>query len=54
MAQVVKTFNKEKGLPYWYVEFDGDRYGPFSTSEEAHDFLDNDENDNSNKLMAKS
>lgn len=34
--KVTKEFNREKGLPFWYLEFDGERYGPFSTREEAH------------------
>lgn len=53
MARVVKTFDPEKGLPFWYVEFDGDKYGPFSTSEEAHAYLDNDEDNNDDKRMNK-
>ena len=38
--RVVKQFDPEKGLPFWYLEFDGKKYGPFSTSEEALAFDD--------------
>lgn len=40
MARIVKQFDKAKGLLFWYLDFDGDRYGPFSTSQEAHDYQD--------------
>lgn len=51
MAQILKQFDREKGLPFWYVDFDGDRYGPFSTREEAVAYLDNDNSDCSDKLV---
>ena len=34
--RITKQFDREKGLPFWYLEFDGERYGPFSTQEEAY------------------
>lgn len=34
--RVTKQFDREKGLPFWYLEFDGEKYGPFSTREEAY------------------
>ena len=42
MAHVVKAFDSKKGLPFWYVEErdSSDRVGPFSTREEAHAHLD--------------
>lgn len=43
--RVVKAFDPAKGLPFWYLDFDGDRYGPFSTEEEAYDFDDAERSD---------
>lgn len=49
MARILKEFDRSKGLPFWYVDFDGDRYGPFSTRKEAFAYLDNDDADCSDK-----
>jgi hypothetical protein len=40
MARIVKEFDTVKKLPFWYLEFDGDRYGPFSTRQDADDYQD--------------
>lgn len=45
MARVTKVFDPEKKLPFWYLDFDGDRYGPFSTRQEALDFGDGETSD---------
>lgn len=44
-GRVVKSFDREKGLPFWWVEFDGDTFGPFSTREEAWAYIDGESTD---------
>ena len=44
MAHIEKEFDPKRGLPFWYLVFDGKRYGPFSTREEADDYQDREVN----------